>query len=147
MFTKPLPSRNRAACILNTTLQVALPMWRPNHTTTLCHPFVTCHSWQQGLSIRSSCRTSCRRQRLWRWPQRHGTIYPANHCYHITEGHTDLSLENFRDAVVDASLSVSATTRATRRNDEMQRPQNLPALNLFLHWVRWNSHITSNVQV
>ena len=145
--TKSLPSRNRAACILNATLQVALPKWGPNHTTTFCHPFATCPSWQQRLSIGYSCRTSCRRRRLWRWPQRHGTIYPANHCYHITEGHTDSSLETFRDAVVDASLFVFATTRATRRNDEIQWPQNLPVLNLFLGWVRWNSRITINVQV
>ena len=45
--------------------------------------------------------------------------------WHPSTLRTDLSLENFQDAVVDASLSVSATTRAKRRNDEMQRPQNL----------------------
>ena len=44
---------------------------------------------------------------------------------HPSTFRTDLSLDNFQDAVVDASLSVSATTRAKRRNDEMQRPQNL----------------------
>ena len=44
---------------------------------------------------------------------------------HPSTSRTDLSLENFQDAVVDAALSVSATTRARRINDEMQRPQNL----------------------